>query len=466
MKQTARGIAYRDSMVARRGIRGDGAGGIVAAVRALSRPVVGPGRPRSSRRFRAAEEQGAMDGLALAAGALALPAIDLVTAALAVGALALGILVSAELFARRAVRGRGDYRVWTPHRRIEMRVDPEVLPGLEERVRFQVNRDGERGDETPDDWSDTYRVLVAGGSAAECYLLDQRRAWPHVIQEILAEPESLALLGVHGVHVGSIAHSLAPCFAVYHTVDAVLGQYQRLDLVVLMVGASDVVAWLQAGTPGEPTTERRPAELFAEHPEGPFGWRPRRTALARLAARAYRRLLHPVERRAEAAAVLARGRVMRSLAPELIDEVPDPEPMLALFDSWLRSLILRLQARGARVVLARQPWFDKDFSPREQACMWNFARGRPMQADGQGEVPAYYSHAVVRRLMRLVDQRAARVARDSGADQVDLMACLEPSLETYYDFLHFTPSGARAVARAIAETILAPYRAQRRDKAG
>ena len=39
-------------------------------------------------------------------------------------------------------------------------------------------------------------------------------------------------------------------------------------------------------------------------------------------------------------------------------------------------------------------------------------------------------------------------------DQIDLMSVLEPSLDTYYDFFHLTPSGAMDVASAVAHTLL------------
>ena len=54
----------------------------------------------------------------------------------AVGALGL-MLASfgiAELAARKLVRARRRYFVWSPYRQVEMRVDPDVLPRLEESV--------------------------------------------------------------------------------------------------------------------------------------------------------------------------------------------------------------------------------------------------------------------------------------------------------------------------------------------
>ena len=119
------------------------------------------------------------------------------------GLLGLGAL--AELLARSWVRSRSEYFILRSYTTTLMRVDRETLPQLESEVRIAINGDGERGPDPPKNWSDTYRVLVAGGSAAECYLLDQETSWPHVIQDELAAQSGR--LGARKVHVGNIFSS-------------------------------------------------------------------------------------------------------------------------------------------------------------------------------------------------------------------------------------------------------------------
>jgi len=65
--------------------------------------------------------------------------------------------------------------------------------------------------------------------------------------------------------------------------------------------------------------------------------------------------------------------------------------------------------------------------------------------------------------MAMVNDRAARAAGDLGVEVVDLMPALEPSLETYYDFFHLTPAGARIVAATIADALTRPARALTED---
>jgi lysophospholipase L1-like esterase len=370
--------------------------------------------------------------------------------ALAAGLAGLACLL-AELIARALLRTRGDYWVWAPYRHIEMEVDRETLPSLEPRVRFMVNRDGERGDEPPARWDDTMRILLAGGSAAESYLLDQPSSWAQVVQRQLCQPANLARLGVGHVHVGNIARSLVACEYITEMFRRVLPRYQRLDVVLLMVGASDVVNWLEKKTPE--ALERgklQTSAIFAEHPEGPFGWRPRTLALRRVVARFVQRFRRPIERKQAAGTTIAKNRKMRANAKELLDTIPDPTPMLEYFEEFFEQMIGLARAKGARVIVVRQPCFAKEFTPEEQAVMWNFGAGRPYVE----EVTTYFTHAVVSDLMRRVDEVAVRVAEKLEVEHLDLMPILERDLETYYDFLHFTPKGAEDVGRAVAAKIL------------
>ncbi len=80
--------------------------------------------------------------------------------------------------------------------------------------------------------------------------------------------------------------------------------------------------------------------------------------------------------------------------------------------------------------------------------------------DGGGGPPfvgdvAINEDLVVRELMAQVAERAGEVARAAGALDVDIPNLLEPGLENYYDYMHFTPKGAERVASLIAEAMAA-----------
>ena len=79
------------------------------------------------------------------------------------GAIVIGL--AAESVARVMVR-RSPYCALPPSRIDRMFIDTEALPGLSQQALNQTNRHGERGDERPEG-ANVYRILVAGGSAAE-----------------------------------------------------------------------------------------------------------------------------------------------------------------------------------------------------------------------------------------------------------------------------------------------------------
>src|SRR5688572_27910369 len=158
----------------------------------------------------------------------------------------------AELCARWWIRHRTHYYVLPPGLRLRLRPDPEVFPQLERTLRFDVNGDGERGDDVPRGVGRLYRMLVVGGSQPEGYLLDQHTAWPGALQRLLQSSDARAALGADHVHVGNIARSGVGSEALDLILDRVLPRYGRLQAIIILVGASDVLRWLEVGAPQSP----------------------------------------------------------------------------------------------------------------------------------------------------------------------------------------------------------------------
>jgi len=360
------------------------------------------------------------------------------------------LAVLAEFLARWRLR-RSAYYVFPPGMRLLLHPDPAVFPQLEASIRFEVNRDGERGGEVPRLRGDEtlYRILVVGGSQPEGYLLDQDTCWPGALESLLEAPESLPRLGASRVHVGSIARSGVGSEALDLIFDRVLGRYPRLQAIAILVGASDVLRWFEQGAPSSAPSPAATSDVFRCHPELRFRWKPRDLALLEMVRRLRRLWFRPLDVHSRAGAWIGKARTMRARAKVVRTTLPDPDPMLNHFEAHFRNLLWKASAHADRVLVVRQPWFDKHCSTEEAAKMWHGGVGRAWQE----EVTTYYSHNVLRGLMALLDERAARVAQDLGIEQVDLRPVLEPNLETYYDLFHATPAGARAVARAVATAI-------------
>jgi len=359
-----------------------------------------------------------------------------------------------ELAVRWWIGYQADYFVLPPGLRLRLEPDPDTLPQLERSVRFDVNREGERGHDLPRSGGRLFRVLVVGGSQPEGYLLDQDTAWPGGLQRLLERPEHLEALRADRVHVGNIARSGVGSRALDLILDRVLPRYPRLQAIIILVGASDVLQWLELGAPAEAPPPPKTSDVFRCHPELTFGWRPNQLATLEMLRRIRQRWLRPSQTHARACRWIGKARQMRAQAVEIRTAMPDPTPMLAHFDRYFRSAILKAKGHADRVIVVRQPWFDKRCTEAEEAMMWHGGVGQAWRE----QVNVYYSCEVLSRLMAALDARAARAALELGVEQVDLMPALDPSARTYYDFFHATPAGARIISSAIGAAMLSQPR--------
>jgi len=361
-------------------------------------------------------------------------------------------LVAGELGSRWWMRRYTRYRVWPPGWRLELRQDPGVWAEVEPRVRFEINADGERGGELTGDTAGLYRVLVAGGSAAECFALDQPTSWPGTLERLLNDAGSLDALGARRVHVGNIAHSGVGSAELNLILERVLPQYGRLNAILIMVGASDIYHWLEEGAPLQPPSIVSELGLFSCHPRQPFGWRPGQTALAEVARRLRRSWLRPLEIKEHAGSWVVAARKMRAAAKEVRASVPDPAPVLDHFERNFARLVRRAQAHADRVLILRQPWFENHYTAEEAAHFWHGGMGKAWKET----ITVYYSLEIVNHLLGLVDARVAKISTALGVQNLTLRPLLTQGLRHYYDHDHFTAAGAAVVAGAVAAAMLRP----------
>lgn len=368
----------------------------------------------------------------------------------AAGAVALGG-VGAELASRAWLNERGRYYVWPPYWRAEIRLDPKGLPWLPPIARWSINSQGERGAEPPEDWKDTARVIVAGGSTTECYFLDQEATWAEQLSRLLNEPGVPQQFGAKRVHVGNIGRSVMDAEFQTTIFEKVLPNYDRLDLVVLFMGNSEAVRWMHLREAAEYPTELPPtSHLFGAHPEGPFGWRPQTLAARRVVSGLKRRYLKHTDVLERAGKRLAELRLRRANASRWIDKLSDPTPLLDHYDSSLRGLLALLETKAKRVLYIAQPWLDRELDAEEQLRTWNFGFGRPYQE----VLDTYYRYEVACEMLHAVRVKGLEVAREMGVDVYDMSGAVPHDFEHYYDSLHHTPLGNRVVAERIADRIL------------
>jgi len=376
---------------------------------------------------------------------------------LAALALLLVLGITAELAARGWMRRRARYAVWPPRMRVEVRQD--LFPELEPRFRFEVNADGERGRDARAHEDGLFRILTVGGSSVECFALDQLTSWPGQLERLLDRPDALELLGARRVHVGNIGHSGVGAAELDMILERVLPNYERLDAIVVMVGASSAYHWLEEGAPpaGEPPVVPEDA-LFARRPgRQPFGWKPGATALVELIRRSRQALFRRVEIRENTGAWQIAARRMRAQATEIRSSLPDPSGVVQHFEHHFRRALRHAMARSRRVLVLRQPWFEEPYTAEEQAHFWHGGIGRPWKE----KVSVYFSLEVLNRVLSLIDGRVVAVADELGLPHLNLRPLLNEGLRHYYDHDHFTPHGAAVVAHAVAGALTGQDQSQR-----
>jgi hypothetical protein len=368
----------------------------------------------------------------------------------------LAAIVVAELVIRWWFRAQDKYWLWKPYCREEFGLVPGAYPKCPSPVRFIVNSDGERGYEVPRNVPKLYRVLVAGGSAAESYILDQEASWPIVLQHILERPENLKRLDASHVHVGNIGKSGVGAETLDFILQRVLPRMGRFDVIMIMVGASDALHWLHAGAP--PTVVRAITEatnmddIFGWHPLGPFRLRLRQTALTEVVRRVHRVVVRPTWRHKDIGGSLLRAGKMRENADEVRTDVQHAEVVVDNFEVYFRKALQTAQAMTERVIVLRQPWLATP--PQGEEQRWrNLIHGAAGNVF-QKEIKVFYSTEVVCILQELIDQRAVRVAQELGVECCDLRSVIEPTFDSYYDLYHFTPAGAAAAADIVANVVL------------
>jgi hypothetical protein len=341
--------------------------------------------------------------------------------------------------------------VWPPYYHVETDVDPKILPNLSPHSRFQVNSLGARGDEPPPSGVRAFRVLACGGSAVECFSLDQEEAWPQVVQTLLNRPESLARLGAERAVVWNVGKSGFTTDALCYAFPRLLPRFAPIDVLTIVISISAVNYWTRVGTPDELPELDPPWADFEWHPELPWSWHARRSAAAEVVRRLRQVLGKPIIVREGAGRRFAKQRKMRAEAREVRDAFGDTAQWVAHYEESLTRAIELARRHARRVVLIRQPWFNRpDPTPEENAMLWN---------GSVGDVSAqfcdvFYSHRVICELMRMMNDATTRVGRATGTDVLRPEDVLEPSAKTFYDHAHLTPAGARIVGEYVAAQLL------------
>lgn len=371
---------------------------------------------------------------------------------------ALGV---SEIALRLLIPDTEQYHVHRPGSSAGFLPDTSIIHGVRGPSVFRINDQGVRG-RLLDPQAEEYRILTIGGSTTELLLMDEPRTWPAMVEQSLLET------GAEGrrAWIGNVGKSGANARDhVLHT-RYLLEQIPQIDAVIVLVGVNDLtLALAESETyirlPSLDDPEAKAAQLeraFSVRPgsisqptySGSHPWF-KRTALYQVASRA-RVIIRG--RLAASGAVqdrvgesVARWRSHRSAAQGRLTELPDLGPALGRYRAYLESITDEAQAHGVRLIFMTQPaLWREDLSQEEEGLLW-MGGDSPNFMEGPGA--RYYTAEALFAAMGAFNQVTLELCESRGVECIDLAARLPRTTEVFYDDVHFTDEGSRAVAEIV-----------------
>lgn len=334
------------------------------------------------------------------------------------------------------------YLALTPGTRVVFEARHEA--GIEGPSLYQVNSMGARAREWSQDRSSEYRVLAMGGSATECLMNDQERAWPAVLERELGTREGRT------VWVGNIGRSgLA---SRHHVLQAerLLETYDP-DMVVLLVGVNDLAGRLRGAfdrdddfdfamafqvTPGETAALR-----WKNDP-----WFKRTRLWGAIRTLKYNWLHRSLDQDREGEST-ERWREMRRRGRRK-SELPDLEGALEEYGRNLARIVELVRGRGAEPILMTQPTLWRaDLAGEEERLLWMGGVGDFRTEPGA----VYYTAGALAEGMDRYNRKLLDVCQKLSVRSFDAASIVPRTTEYFFDDCHFTDEGSRFLGPALAD---------------
>lgn len=328
---------------------------------------------------------------------------------------------------------------------VEFESDGKVMPGISGRTRFTINAFGFRSPrlQSVEKPANTRRIFCVGGSTTECLYVDDDDAWPEQLGFRLqrAAPTGTDIDVVNTGHAGDSTREHITMLA------------QRVipllpDQVIVMAGINDLV--LQTAPDYSPVRE----DQRGRHHLDLDGMLPKIKYLACSVSQIARRL-----------SLIRRGAGYRNAAGNFVqdlegrwlcdvraatarlplerlvrdDRLPRPE-----YAQNLRSLVGICRSNRTPIVFVTQPsMYRADLNERERSLLW-FVPGKK-----------HYPPQDMAYLIDRYNECMRQVAEELDVVLIDLAAELPRDMSVFYDDCHFNVAGCAAVARVLADKLIA-----------
>jgi lysophospholipase L1-like esterase len=323
-----------------------------------------------------------------------------------------------------------------------------VFAGIEGESRFVTNAFGIRGPDFGESRRKEYRILFLGGSATECFYLDQDRAWPAVTGQALGETADRRK--VWAGNIGRSGHNSRD-----HVMEMrLLVTHLPVDAIVVTMGVNDLGLRLAQDrwfNPDFLATDENVAyqvkHAFSVRPDDPNQPFYKKGVVGRLLGLdpdVAKRKPHQIVD--NAGLIFQKWRDYRRVG-EMVSALPPMEAPLAEYARNIEEIARRAKEAGLRLVFATQPaLWRAGLDQAQLGTLWMGGIGDYQEKSGA----QYYTPEALAEGLALYNRTLMETCAKAGAECFDLAPLVPQDLSAFYDDCHFNDAGAAKVSEAFA----------------
>lgn len=310
------------------------------------------------------------------------------------------------------------------------------LSGVSSPIRHTTNQWGMRGSDPPvgDAWDTTTTIVAVGGSTTQCFMLDDTRTWPAVMQRSLRARGRDVWVGNAGQDGHSTRGHLRMMAEVISRV--------RPDYVLFLVGVNDLALSLNSPSKKELFDDNMTQLALGRARPDPVNWLIDHSRLAHRLYLLKRVHLDGVHVRSMSYGTTLPTEPYTGPGGPLPENLEDILTSLDLFRGNIVRLIEETRRIGATPVFFTQPLLF------ENTEHWDGVLARIFWIQDQR---LNLSGAMFARLLNRFNTELLRICDEHGVACWDLAGRVPHDTTFYYDMVHFNDAGAAFVGEAAAE---------------
>ncbi len=317
------------------------------------------------------------------------------------------------------------------------------LPGVSPSGIFSTNAWGFRGDEPPRAWSDYYTFVTIGGSTTQCFFLDDKQAWPYLVQEKLKKNHPKVWVGNGGLDGHSTRGHLIFMREVIPKI--------KPDAVILLVGCNDFCLSLNEKARVHGNGYDLDSNLSATRASDPvrlmFRFIRRHCRVLELAL-IWKRVLRKETIRVDRHGQGGNDTVpLREPPPPLPADLSQVLPQLDEFRANLRQIVDIGRSNNVRMIFLTQPLrFEDSEDYRWQLPSYYWLNIGDVRSAGSPR----WSAAQHWLLLQEYNRNLLEFCQAENIECFDLAGVVPHGERCFYDLVHFNDAGSEVVASAVA----------------